>query len=114
MLSGSLGKQFCHAAKSNMLALTSCQAEQQASAGTHAAAHGRISMSTHLQAIVYIPVLLELLHTCAGKLMFLHTNMSPKWNLAIPADFSFYSRRWQVGCGRTPASLHLLTWQTLL
>ena len=33
---------------------------------------------------------------CAGKLVFLHTNMSPKWNLAIPADFDFYSRRWQV------------------
>lgn len=28
--------------------------------------------------------------------MFLHTNMSPKWNLAIPADFEYYSRRWQV------------------
>ena len=22
--------------------------------------------------------------------------MSPKWNLAIPANFEFYSRRWQV------------------
>lgn len=31
-----------------------------------------------------------------GKLMFLHTNMSPKWNLAIPPDFDYYSRRWQV------------------
>ena len=28
--------------------------------------------------------------------MFLHTNMSPKWNLAIPVDFDYYSRRWQV------------------
>lgn len=28
--------------------------------------------------------------------MFLHTNMSPKWNLAVPADFDYYSRRWQV------------------
>ena len=28
--------------------------------------------------------------------MFLHTNMSPKWNLAIPADFDYYTRRWQV------------------
>ena len=104
MLSGGLEKQSCHAAKSNVLALSSYQAKQQASAGTHAAAHGCTSMSTHLQAIVYIPVLPELLHICAGKLMFLHTNMSPKWNLAIPADFSFYSRRWQVGCGHTPAS----------
>ncbi|KAL3132425.1 hypothetical protein ABBQ32_008983 [Trebouxia sp. C0010 RCD-2024] len=31
-----------------------------------------------------------------GKLMFLHTNMKPKWNLGLPADFSFYNRRWQI------------------
>ncbi|DBA65601.1 TPA: hypothetical protein ACH3X2_002666 [Trebouxia sp. C0005] len=35
-------------------------------------------------------------YTPQGKLMFLHTNMSPKWNLAIPADFDYYSRRWQI------------------
>jgi hypothetical protein len=31
-----------------------------------------------------------------GDLMFLHTNMSPKLGLALPNDFSFYSRRWQI------------------
>ena len=34
---------------------------------------------------------------CAGNIMFLHTNLSPKWSLEIPADFSHYNRRWQVG-----------------
>lgn len=29
--------------------------------------------------------------------MFLHTNLSPKWSLEVPADFSYYNRRWQVG-----------------
>ena len=43
------------------------------------------------------PCLMTTCEFChAGKLMFLHTNMSPKWNLAIPADFDFYTRRWQV------------------
>ena len=28
--------------------------------------------------------------------MFLHTNLSPKWSLEIPADFGYYNRRWQV------------------
>ena len=28
--------------------------------------------------------------------MFLHTNLSPKWSLEIPADFQYYHRRWQV------------------
>ena len=32
----------------------------------------------------------------AGNVMFLHTNLSPKWSLEIPADFSDYHRRWQV------------------
>ncbi len=28
--------------------------------------------------------------------MFLHTNLSPKWSLGVPAEFAFYNRRWQV------------------
>lgn len=35
-------------------------------------------------------------HDTDGNLMFLHTNLSPKWSLEIPADFSYYQRRWQV------------------
>ncbi|CAL8466252.1 g5788 [Coccomyxa elongata] len=31
-----------------------------------------------------------------GHLMFLHTNLSPKWNLMVPGDFEAYTRRWQV------------------
>ncbi|DBB17802.1 TPA: hypothetical protein ACH3X3_002830 [Trebouxia sp. C0006] len=31
-----------------------------------------------------------------GKLMFLHTNLSPKWSLEVPAEFAYYNRRWQV------------------
>ena len=31
-----------------------------------------------------------------GRLMFLHTNLSPKWNLEIPGNFSLYRRRWKV------------------
>lgn len=37
-------------------------------------------------------------HTPDGHLMFLHTNLSPKWSLQVPADFGQYTRRWQV-CG---------------
>ncbi len=32
----------------------------------------------------------------SGKLMFLHTNLSPKWSLEVPAEFAYYNRRWQV------------------
>ncbi|KAK9810503.1 hypothetical protein WJX72_011854 [[Myrmecia] bisecta] len=35
-------------------------------------------------------------HDPDGRLMFLHTNMSPKWNLQIPASFTQFRRRWQV------------------
>ena len=28
-----------------------------------------------------------------GQLMFLHTNLSPKWNLMVPGDFEAYTRR---------------------
>ena len=28
-----------------------------------------------------------------GELLFLHTNLSPKWNLQIPGDFKAYTRR---------------------
>ena len=31
-----------------------------------------------------------------GNIMFLHTNLSPKWNLELPGDFSEYRRRWKV------------------
>ena len=31
-----------------------------------------------------------------GRLMFLHTNLSPKWNLNLPGSFRDYTRRWQV------------------
>lgn len=34
--------------------------------------------------------------------MFLHTNLSPKWSLAIPADFNYYHRRWQVSFHTIP------------
>ena len=101
-------KQFCHEAKSNELPHSSYQVEQQASAHAHAAAVHTVFMGapacTHKarsKAAVCVPPLRELLHDHAGKLMFLHTNMSPKWNLAIPADFSFYSRRWQVSSCQT-------------
>ena len=29
----------------------------------------------------------------AGKLLFLHANLSPKWNLQVPGDFKAYTRR---------------------
>lgn len=28
-----------------------------------------------------------------GQLMFLHTNLSPKWNLMVPGNFEAYTRR---------------------
>lgn len=31
-----------------------------------------------------------------GKLMFMHTNMPPKWTLAVPEDFKRVVRRWQA------------------
>lgn len=31
-----------------------------------------------------------------GSLLFLHTNMKPKWTMAVPADFEFAVRRWRV------------------
>lgn len=31
-----------------------------------------------------------------GRIMFLHTNLSPKWSLEIPGNFSLYRRRWKV------------------
>ena len=39
------------------------------------------------------------IESCAGQLMFLHTNLSPKWSLEIPAEFNYYNRRWQVNAG---------------
>lgn len=31
------------------------------------------------------------------KLLFLHTNLSPKWNVGLPDDFDkYYTRRWEV------------------
>lgn len=35
-------------------------------------------------------------HDTKGNMLFLHTNLSPKWNLNIPGDFAAYTRRWQV------------------
>ncbi|KAK9798888.1 hypothetical protein WJX73_001325 [Symbiochloris irregularis] len=35
-------------------------------------------------------------HDMHGNMMFLHTNLSPKWSLQLPGDFSMYSRRWQA------------------
>jgi hypothetical protein len=32
-------------------------------------------------------------HAPSGQLLFLHTNLSPKWNLMIPGDFKSYTRR---------------------
>ena len=32
-----------------------------------------------------------------GQLMFLHTNLSPKWNLHLPDSFQHYTKRWQAG-----------------
>ena len=32
-------------------------------------------------------------HDLKGNMLFLHTNLSPKWNLHIPGDFRAYSRR---------------------
>ena len=32
-------------------------------------------------------------HDLMGNMLFLHTNLSPKWNLHIPGDFRGYSRR---------------------
>ena len=28
-----------------------------------------------------------------GELLFLHANLSPKWNLEVPGDFKAYMRR---------------------
>ncbi len=39
--------------------------------------------------------------------MFLHTNLSPKWSLEIPAEFGYYNRRWQVSA--QPMSYSKLT-----
>ena len=42
------------------------------------------------------------------RLMFLHTNLSPKWSLNLPGSFKDYTRRWQVlpcSCALTLASL---------
>ena len=39
-----------------------------------------------------------------GRLMFLHTNLSPKWNLNLPGSFRDYTRRWQA---RGPCRLHM-------
>lgn len=92
---------FCHVAKSNVLTLSSHQAEQQASVSTYACSlHGCISMNTQ-NTFANSCLCSTTAGNGAGKLMFLHTNMSPKWNLAIPADFSFYSRRWQVSLWQT-------------
>lgn len=33
-------------------------------------------------------------HDPAGRLMFIHTNLSPKWNLQIPGEFELYTRRY--------------------
>ena len=30
------------------------------------------------------------------RLMFLHTNLSPKWNLNLPGSYKDYTRRWQA------------------
>ena len=35
-------------------------------------------------------------HSPDGSIMFLHTNLSPKWNLEIPGEFTQYRRRWKV------------------
>ena len=32
-------------------------------------------------------------HDLKGDMLFLHTNLSPKWNLNIPGDFRAYTRR---------------------
>lgn len=32
-------------------------------------------------------------HDLKGNMLFLHTNLSPKWNLNIPGDFRAYTRR---------------------
>lgn len=31
-----------------------------------------------------------------GRLMFLHTNMKPKWTMAVPENFETVVRRWRV------------------
>lgn len=31
-----------------------------------------------------------------GSLMFMHTNMPPKWTLAVPEEFDLAVRRWQA------------------
>ena len=36
------------------------------------------------------------MHTFAGGVMFLHTNMPPKWHIDIATDWSKYIRRWQT------------------
>ncbi len=44
-------------------------------------------------------------HSPGGDLLFLHTNLSPKWNLQVPGDFKAYTRRQE----RSPfAAVHLL------
>ena len=35
-------------------------------------------------------------HDTHGNMMFMHTNLSPKWSLQLPGSFDMYSRRWQV------------------
>lgn len=32
-------------------------------------------------------------HAPDGSLLFLHANLSPKWTLQVPGDFSAYTRR---------------------
>ena len=32
-------------------------------------------------------------HDLSGNMLFLHANLSPKWNLHIPGDFKEYTRR---------------------
>ena len=43
-----------------------------------------------------------------GKLLFLHANLSPKWNLQLPGDFKAYTRRFDNLLLRGPASHHWL------
>ena len=55
----------------------------------------------------------------SGKLMFLHTNLSPKWSLGVPAEFAFYNRRWQVrvqqmNCSKLSCLSATFSWCNLL
>ncbi len=49
-----------------------------------------------------------------GHLMFLHTNLSPKWNLMVPGNFEAYTRRCCPSAAETSTGLFIIKQESFL